>query len=215
MTTTPWTPNDDQARRLLDDRIDSYDVDPEAMSLWERFVTWLNDVLTFNVDPAGAGSVLLQVLLVAAVVILVFLLLRYFRPAVSPEAQVGNSSLVDPDVSAEQYLADAQRYFAAEELEQAYLHAFRAMVRSADQRQLVEVTPATTATVFGWSLGAVLPTFRTAISEAADEFNSISYGGTVPSRQAITTMLQLAKTVSTTQPGQSSPHTDPARLIPR
>lgn len=215
MTTTPWTPEDDDARRLLDDRIDSYDVDPENMSLWERIVTWLDDLLAFNVDASGAGGILLKVLLVAAVAVLLFLLFRYFRPSVSPAAQDSEDNLVDPDVSAEQYLASAQHYLADEELDQAYLHAFRAMVRSADERGLVEVTPATTATVFGWSLGAVLPAFQHSISEAATEFNSISYGGTVPSREATTHMVQLAQAVPTAQPGNAPPHTDPARLIPR
>lgn len=215
MTTTPWTPDDDKARRLLDDRIDSYDVDPENMSLWERIVTWLDDLLAFNVDASGAGSILLKMLLIVAVAVLLFLLFRYFRPSVSPAAQDADTSLVDPDVSAAQYLASAQRYLADEDFEQGYLHAFRAMVRSAEQRGLVEVTPSTTATVFGWSLGAVLPSFQRRISEAATEFNSISYGGTVPTREATTHMVQLAQAVPTAQPENAPQHIDPARLIPR
>ena len=83
MTSIPWTPDDDDARRLLNDRIDSYEVDPAAMSWWERVLQWLNDALLLNVDASGAGSVIIQVFLVLAVVILVILLIRFFRPSVS------------------------------------------------------------------------------------------------------------------------------------
>src|SRR5690625_1009869 len=102
MTTTPWTPEDNDARRLLDDRIDSYDVDPENMSLWERIVTWLDDLLAFNVDASGAGGILLKVLLVAAVAVLLFLLFRYFGPSVSPAAQGSVAPLLAPRCSAGQ-----------------------------------------------------------------------------------------------------------------
>ena len=215
MTTTPWTPEDSEARRLLDERIDSYDVDPAAMTLWERIIAWLNDALALNVDATGTGSVVIQVLLVAAVAILLFLLVRFFRPSVSPNAQDAANQLVDHSIPAEQYLLNAQRHLAASQLDQAYLEAYRFMVRTASQRELVDVMPATTATTFGWSLGAMLPTYRTAISDASAEFNRIIYGGTVPTREATETMIQLAQTLATAQPQVAALDNDPARLIPR
>lgn len=215
MTTIPWTPEDSEARRLLDERIDSYDVDPTTMTLWERIIEWLNDALALNVDATGTGSVVIQVLLVAAVAVLLFLLIRYFRPSVSPNGQDEANQLVDHSIAAEQYLGNAQRHLAASRLDQAYLEAYRYMVRTASQRELVEVVPATTATTFGWSLGAVMPTYRTAIADASTEFNSIIYGGNVPTRKAAETMIQLAQTIATAQPKTADRHDDPARLIPR
>lgn len=215
MTSIPWTPEDSEARRLLDERIDSYDVDPTSMTLWERIINWLNDALALNVDATGTGSVVIQVLLVAAVAVLLFLLVRYFRPSVSPNAQDATNQLVDHSVTAEQYLLNAQRHLAASQFDQAYLEAYRFMVRTASQRDLVEVIPATTATTFGWSLGAVLPTYRTAIADASAEFNSIIYGGTVPTLQATEAMIQLAQTLATAPPQAASLPDDPSRLIPR
>src|SRR5699024_12299416 len=69
MRSTRWTPNDDEARRLLTERIDSYDNDG-SLSLWERFIRWINEALTLNVDSSGAGSVVIVVLLAAAVAVL-------------------------------------------------------------------------------------------------------------------------------------------------
>lgn len=213
--TIPWTPDDDHARQLLDSRIDTYDVDPAAMTLWERIISWLNDALAINIDPTGTGSVILQVLLVVAVGVLAFLLFRYFRPAGSPAGQHTDGQLADPDVSAEQYLDQAQRLLAAEQFDQAFLQVYRFMVRSAAQRGLAEVTPSTTATTFGWSLAGVLPEYRQAILDASTEFNRISYGGSIPTRETTEAMFALANTVSTSQPQAMGHHHDPSRLMPR
>lgn len=212
--TTPWTPDDDRARQLLDERIETYDLDPAGMTLWERIIVWLNDALAISIDPTGTGSVVLQVLLIIAVGVLAFLVFRYFRPSVSPDTDRRGAHLADPSVPAEEYLAAAQRALAAHEFDQAYLQAYRFIVRSASDRGLVEVTPATTATTFGGSLGAVLPEYREALAEASTEFNRISYGGSVPTRESAETVLQLAQSIAAAHP-QAGGHSDPARLMPR
>lgn len=214
MTSIPWTPDDDDARRLLNDRIDSYDVDPAAMSWWERVLQWLNDAMQLNVDASGAGSVIIQVFLVFAVVVLVILLIRFFRPSVSGTTQT-ETQLVDHNISATQYLDKARQLLASEQLDQAYLQAYRSMVRSAAERELVEVTPATTATVFGWSLGSVLPSYRIPITEASEQFNEISYGSAIPTRDATISMINLAETIAVAQPTATHPHDNPIRLMPR
>lgn len=214
MSSTGWTPNNDEARRLLTERIDSYDVDG-SLSIWDRLIRWLNEALTLNVDSSGAGSVVILVLLAAAVAVLVFLLIRYFRPSVSPKSAAEDAQLVDSSIAAQEYFESARRYLASGELDQAYVHAYRSIVRNAQQRQLVEVTPSTTATTFGWALGAVLPGHREAINEASSGFNRVVYGSTAPSRDAVATIMQLAQAVQTTQPQAYNPHNDPARLIPR
>ena len=214
MTSIPWTPDDDDARRLLDERIDSYDVDPAAMSWWERVLQWLNDALELNVDAAGTGNLVILRFLLVAVAVLALLLIRYFRPSVSATHNA-DGQLVDPSISAAQYLAQARQLLATEQLDQAYLQAYRSMVRAASERQLTEVTPATTATVFGWSLGTVLHTHRTAIHEASDHFNEISYGSARPARQTTEAMIDLAATVAVATPSTPHPHQNPARLMPR
>lgn len=212
----PWTPDDDEARRLLNERIESFDVDPDTTTLWERFIRWLNDALALDVDPTGAGGVILQILLVAAVGVLIFLLIRYFRPSVSPEATTDEAQLVDLAVPAEQYFNTAQQYLASGHYDQAYIHAYRSMVRTAQQRRLVEVTPATTATTFGWSLAAVLPDYHQNINDASTEFNQIVYGGSQPTHASAQTMVQLAQAVEAAQPRPPAhPHHDPTRMIPR
>lgn len=213
--TTPWTPDDDDARQLLDERIETYDLDPTGMTLWERIIGWLNDALAINIDPTGTGSVILQVLLIIAVGVLAFLVFRYFRPSVSPAADRRGDHLADPSVPAEEYLVAAQRALAAQEFDQAYLQTYRFIVRNASDRGLVEVTPATTATTFGWSLGAVLPAYREALAEASTEFNRISYGGSIPTREAAETVFQLAQTLAAAHPQTGGTHNDPARLMPR
>lgn len=213
MMSIPWTPDDDHARRLLDERIESYDVEPAARSWWEHILAWLNDALRLNVDPSGAGSIVIQVILVLAVAVLIFLLIRFFRPSVSPATNQAQHQLVDPSVSAAQYLEQAHQLLAHGHRSQAFLHAYRSMVRTGAERDLTEVTPSTTATVFGWALGSVLPAHREAISQASDDFNRISYGGAVPSREATEAVLQLAKTVMTAPPTVTDQN--PIRLMPR
>ena len=211
--TIPWTPDDDEARRLLNERIDSFDIDHAQATLWERLLNWLNEALRLNIDPTGAGSLFLQVLLIIAVGVVGYLLFRYFRPSkTTPDVA---DQLADPTLTAEQYLATAQRQLAAGQLDEAYLAAYRSMVRSAAVREIVEVTPATTATLFGWSLGAVLPDYRDQLEQASTEFNRIIYGGNTPSREATDHVVALAQTVATATPQQAPAHTDPARLIPR
>lgn len=213
MSSTPWTPDDDEARKLLTERVDSYEVDG-SLSLWERFLRWLNEALSLNVDSSGAGGIIIVILLIVAVAILLFLLIRYFRPSVSPTA-AREPDLVDSSITAEQYLASAQRYLASGDLGQAYVHAYRSIVRDAQQRQLVEVTPSTTATTFGWTMGAILPNHRHAIDQAASTFNQVVYGSMTPTPDAVDTVMQLAQSLQTAQPQAYNPHNDPARLIPR
>ncbi|GAA2026653.1 hypothetical protein GCM10009720_02970 [Yaniella flava] len=215
MTATPWTPNDDEARHLLDERIETYDLTPDPSGLWQAFIRWLNELLSLDVDPSGPGTIVLQVLLIVAVGVLIFLFIKFFRPSVSPDASTDESQLIDPAIPAEQYFANAERYLASGELHQAFIHAYRAMVRHAQQRQLVEVTPSTTATTFGWALSAVLASHRDAINHASSEFNRVIYGGTTPNRQDVESMMQLARSVQTARPQAAHPHDDPARLIPR
>lgn len=211
---TSWRPSDEEARQLLTERIDSYDVD-DSLSIWERLFRWLNDALALNVDAAGTGNVVVTVLLIAAVAVLVFLLFRYFRPSAVPDADTAESQLVDPAIAAEQYFTDAQRYLASGDLDQAYIHAYRSIVRRAQQRGLVEIAPSTTATVFGWSLGAVLPRHKDAIQQASTGFNQVVYGDTTPEQAAVSEVMQLAQYLQTAQPQAYDPHNDPARLIPR
>lgn len=213
MMSTFWTPDDDEARRLLTERIDSYDVDG-SLSLWERFLRWLSESLSISVDSSGPGSIIIVVLLVAAVAVLLFLLFRYFRPSVSPTT-ANDPELVDSSIAAEEYFASAKRYLASGALDQAYAHAYRSIVRNAQQRQLVEVTPSTTATTFGWSMGAILPNHRDALDEASSGFNRVVYGSTTPTRDAVETVMQLAQSLKVAQPQAYNPHNDPARLIPR
>lgn len=213
--TIPWTPDDDHARQLLDERIETYDLDPAGMTLWERIIGWLNDALAINIDPTGTGSVILQIVLIVAVGVLAFLLFRYFRPSASPTADRHGARLADPSVPAKEYLHAAQRALAADQFDQAYLQTYRFMVRNASDRGLVEVTPATTATTFGWSLGTVLPAYREALTEASTEFNRISYGGSIPSRPTAESVLRLAQTIATATPQPTSTYQDPARLMPR
>src|SRR5699024_11801832 len=61
MSSTPWTPDDDEARKLLTERVDSYEVDG-SLSLWERFLRWLNEALSLNVDSSGPGGIIIVIL---------------------------------------------------------------------------------------------------------------------------------------------------------
>lgn len=210
MTPVPWTPEDDEARRILTERVDSYDVDPADITWWERLIGWLNDALSLNVNASGAGSIIIQVLLVIAVAAVVFLLVRYFRPGLAASEHDDVPHLADPNLSAAQYWQSAQQHLAAERFAPAYLDAFRYLVRYATEHQLVEVTPSTTATTFCWSLGAVMPADRDALDAAATEFNAMSYGDWMPNRAQTHAMLQLAQRIATAQP-----QPDPTRLMPR
>src|SRR5699024_1061618 len=101
---------------------DSYDIDG-SLSLWERFIRWINEALRLNVDSSGAGSVVIVVLLGAAVAVLLFLLIRYFRPSVSPAA-IEESQRGDSWCESEEYFDSAKRYLASGKLYQAYIHAY-------------------------------------------------------------------------------------------
>lgn len=215
MTQLPWQPPDDVARRLLDERIDSYEVEATSMTWWERLLAWLDDALSLSTDASGTGGIVLTILLGVAVIVLVWLLVRYFRPSLVETSGQQTAHLVDPSITAEQYLADARRLLANDALDEAYLQAFRSMVRASSQRGLLEVAPSTTATLFGWSLGAVLPDHSQQLNEAAQTFNAISYGGNMPVRSQTEAVVHLAQVVATAQPQSDPDAMSPARLMPR
>lgn len=216
-TAVPLTPDDDYARRTLDEHIEAYDVEPAASTWWERLLAWLNEALQLNVDPAAAGNVATYGLLAVAIGVVVVLLVKYFRvPAPSGDATESAGTLADPAITAQEYLVQAQHQLAAGQWGQASLAAFRCLVRTAAERNLVDITPATTATVFGWHLGIRFPDLQHTITDAATEFNTLSYGAGTPTKHRAETMVKLAQDLGTAQPQPLNPqHQSPARMMPR
>ncbi|HBX81481.1 MAG: DUF4129 domain-containing protein [Propionibacteriaceae bacterium] len=197
----PLDPTPDQAREWLTEELRK----PEyAQQHWlQDFFTWLRhlgeDVPSDTRSMAGWTFVTLA--LVAALAILCWFIIRARTTATQEARQT--SALVDPTISAEQYLAAARQAFDAEDWDGAVMNGFRATVANLDRRGILGDRPGRTAQEAGAVVAAAFPLAGAAVVAAAGWFDQAAYGMRPAPRttkvQAVA-VLAIADTLSAAKP---------------
>jgi len=147
--------------------------------LTERFLQWLYEQAVglleraAGVSPGGyAGLVAVLLLLVAAVVAV--------RLGVGPlgrRAAAEQALFVGRERTADEHRAAADAHAAAGEWAEAVRERLRAVVRSLEERAVLESRPGRTADEAAAEAGLALPTCARALREGARLFDEIWYGG--------------------------------------
>ncbi|HEY4614920.1 MAG TPA: DUF4129 domain-containing protein, partial [Citricoccus sp.] len=174
-----WQPDRDQARRLLQEELSGREyaeAAPNPVLQWiggvlEDALGWL-DSLGGGV-PAFPGWVLLVVLVGAAILVLV--LVRP-RPNATTRPQRSAAVLADRTLAPADHRRAAAAAAAAGDHDAALASWFRALVRQAEVRTLLDERPGRTATEAAWALGAGFPAEHEPLHEAAAAFNAVVYG---------------------------------------
>jgi hypothetical protein len=172
----PVEPDAATARRWAENEL----LDPvyhERPSLLERFLEWLLDLFSRldggAVDPGVAG--LVTTLVVVATVIAALVVAGPVRRA---RAGARSSTAVfDADVrTATQLRADADAHAAAGDWSAAVVERFRAIVRSLEERAVLDERPGRTAHEATVTAGERLPSVAADLRRAGDLFDDVRYG---------------------------------------
>jgi Domain of unknown function (DUF4129) len=147
-------------------------------SLTQRLYEWIHDLL-FRVIEKGSSvpggwftiSVLL-VLLVVAIVVAIRVVRRTIRTQRGGDYQLFDTG----QLSADQHRAIAERCAVEGNWTAAIRHRLRAVARGLEEARILEPAPGRTANELATDAGARLPQLARELSEAATEFNDVTYG---------------------------------------
>lgn len=175
-----------------------------------RHLTDLFDRATSAAGSGGTATWIVAGVLVALVVGLVILVgpMRRRRRAASP----GQVAVLDATTTTDQWQAQSDRAWAAEDWSTAFVAAYRGIVQDAVDRVVVEPWPGLTAHEAATSLGRALPEVAERMLAAAATFDAVAYGSATASRQDAATVRELARQVRGTRLRASAavPAGDPA-----
>lgn len=199
--TSSASPDRDEARRLLEEELEKSKYEREGLGVTLReMLESLLDALAERVHTTTGleiswGPVLLLLLLVAAVA-LILLIVRPRLQRGRPEAAMD----VEPGITADQLRTRAAAHLRAGAVDEAFRDLFRAVVRSAEERELLPELPGRTATEAADGLGTAFPAERRRIRLAAELFNLSRYGGQPLSRGDVEDLEDLDRSLVAAEP---------------
>ncbi len=174
--------------------------------LVERALRWIIDRVTDALDnvaavsPGGyAGLAVVLLLLVAAAVAI--------RLRVGPlgrRAATDASLFVGRERSADEHRAAADAHARAGEWAEALRERLRAVVRSQEERAVLEPRRGRTAAEAAAQAGAAPPACAAYLAAAARLFDDVWYGGRPAGPAADTMMRELDRAVGAARPGRRS-----------
>ncbi|MFR0352950.1 DUF4129 domain-containing protein [Streptomyces sediminimaris] len=189
----------DAARRELSKHL-YHENDP---SLFQRalnaFWDWLDKLFGSAASATPGGTLGLVVIVVAVVAVLGALWWRLGTPRREP---VSSAALFDDRPrSAAEHRAAAEAHAAQGHWNQAVQERMRAIVRSLEERALLDVRPGRTADEAAAEAGRALPSHTDRLRTAARDFDDVTYGGRSATEESYHRMTELDRDL-----GRSKPH---------
>jgi hypothetical protein len=198
----PVLPGADEARRWAAEELaksEYREAEPGWLdSLWRSFLDWLQSLN----GPPGADSPAPSPVIgiVIAVVIAVAVILA--RPRLNPRARQAKE-VFEPDsaLTASDYRQRAEASAVAGKWGDAVVDRFRALVRSAEDRVVLEPQPGRTADEAAFALSRPFPAEAARLAQAARTFDAVRYGNWTagsPDYEALSlldTVLEAARPV--------------------
>jgi hypothetical protein len=173
--TTPRTPAREAAERELSKR-EYHQDDP---GLLQRIIDWVWDHLSSLLDSAAqatpGGWVGLTALACVLSLLLIALRLRLGKLRPQPVSD-GDSLLGDRPRSAAEHRAAAEAHAAADRWSEAVQERMRAIVRSLEERALLDPRPGRTADEAASEADRALPGHGDELRSAARSFDEVTYG---------------------------------------
>ncbi|MFF8829913.1 DUF4129 domain-containing protein [Streptomyces sp. NPDC015131] len=199
---TPRVPAREAAERELS-RPEYHENDPNLLQrALDTFWDWVSRLFDSAAGATPGGPLGLVVVTVAVLALLGALWWRLGTPRRTP-APAGSLFGDDRPRSAAQHRAAAEEHAAAGRWNQAVQERMRAIVRSLEERALLEPRPGRTADEAAAEAGHPLPAHADELRTAARVFDDVTYGGRTADRAAYQrltdtdTALQRAKPVLT------------------
>ncbi|MGW0998131.1 DUF4129 domain-containing protein [Streptomyces sp. NPDC002520] len=211
--TIPRDPAREAARRELSKRM-YHENDP---SLFQRalnaFWDWVGDLFGSAASATPGGTIGLVVVILFVVAVLAALWWRLGTPRRQPTSA---ATLFDERPrSAAEHRAAGEAHAAQGHWNQAVQERMRAIVRSLEERTLLDDRPGRTADEAAAEAGRALPTHADRLRSAAREFDDVTYGGRSASELSYQRIAELDRDLERTRPTLAASAVGTARNTPK
>ncbi|HET7414304.1 MAG TPA: DUF4129 domain-containing protein [Arthrobacter sp.] len=209
----PVLPDDEQARHWATEELSKGVYQQAKPSLFDQIVQgiaeWLGSLFD---DITGVEANLGWIIITVGVLLLIGLAIWLIKPRLNRRRQ--QQEMFDGGVllTAEQHRAAGGEAAARGEFGQAALEQFRAIVRSAEERSVLDPQPGRTAAEVATQLESAFPGQRKPLQDAALGFNDVRYGGAAGSRAEFDRLLELDRELLTARPVYADMAADPLSL---
>lgn len=195
---TPRVPAREAARHELSKPM-YHENDPNPLQraldhLWD----WIGDLLSTASGAAPGGPVGLVVLVLVVIALVAALLWRLGAPQRTSRA--ADALFESGPRGALEHRAAAEAHASAGRWSQAVQERMRAIVRSLEERALLDARPGRTADEAATEAGRTLPAHATRLRAAARIFDDVTYGGRSADQQTYLTVLTLDLDIESATP---------------
>lgn len=207
--TTPRDPAREAARRELSKRM-YHENDPSLIQrALDAFWEWIDKLFSAASAATPGGSLGLLVVALAAVAVIGALWWRLGSPRRGPTSAA--PLFDDRPRSAAEHRAAAEAHAAQGHWNQAVQERMRAVVRSLEERALLDPRPGRTADEAAAEAGRSLPAHTDRLRAAARDFDDVTYGGRTATSDTYHRLADLDRDVERTKPvlassGQNTAH---------
>ena len=214
----PLTPDADEARAWAERELAKsiYNNEP---SLWDRFLDWLADLwerLISSNETLGPMLAPLAILVAVALIIGLALLIGGPIRRRRLRGRDGSIEVLDGDERTSAALrAAADAAAAAGDYATAVLERYRAIVRSLDERAVLEDRRGRTAHEAAVAAGARLAPCAADLRRAAEMFDGVCYGDLVPAAADDAWLRDVERQVARTRPSRTGALAEAELVAPR
>ncbi|RZU24557.1 DUF4129 domain-containing protein [Streptomyces sp. BK239] len=196
--TIPRDPAREEARRELSKQL-YHQNDPNLFqraldALWN----WIGSLFGAAATATPGGALGLLVITAAVVAVVSALWWRLGTPRRRPAA--APTLFDDRPRSAAEHRAAAEAHAAQGHFSQAVQERMRAVVRSLEERALLDARPGRTADEAAAEAGRTLPAHTDRLRAAARDFDDVTYGGRTATREAYDRITGLDRDLAATKP---------------
>jgi hypothetical protein len=171
-------------------------------SLFQRalnaFWEWVDKLFGSAASATPGGALGLVVIIVAVLVVLAALWWRLGTPRRQPTSAA--ALFDDRPRSAAEHRAAAEAHAAQGHWNQAVQERMRAIVRSLEERALLDIRPGRTADEAAAEAGRALPSHTDRLRSAARDFDDVTYGGRSATEPSYHRIADLDRDLERTKP---------------
>ncbi|MET8507822.1 DUF4129 domain-containing protein [Streptomyces sp. NPDC004787] len=180
----------------------------------DRFWDWVDGLFEAASTATPGGTVGLVAVVIVVLALIGALWWRLGTPHRTP-ATGGDALFDEAPRTAAEHRAAATRHASAGQWNQAVQERMRAIVRSLEERTLLEPRPGRTADEAAAEAGRHLPTHADALRAAARTFDDVTYGGRSADEPAYRRVEQLDTALERAKPVLATSSTDGFTETPR
>lgn len=200
--TIPRDPAREAAQRELSKRL-YHENDPSWFQrALDAFWDWVDKLFGTAATAAPGGALGLVVIILAVLAVLGALWWRLGTPR--REATSAAVLFDDRPRSAAEHRAAAEAHAAQGHWNQAVQERMRAIVRSLEERALLDIRPGRTADEAAAEAARALPSRADRLHTAARDFDDVTYGGRRASEQSYQRIAELDRDLERTKPQLAS-----------